>query len=98
MVRRNRCTGNLLYSEDVTDQVLYTDVWNDIMLSSAVPFDNAEPLWIGFYAEASGLSYPSSLGPQLVPTTNGDWYSFNAGAWSHGNELYPEPHGTFIHM
>ena len=78
--------ATLLYTEDVTDQVLNGDEWNDIVLAEAVPFDNSQSLWFGFYAEASDVSYPSSMGPQLVPTTNADWYSFNAGAWTNWND------------
>lgn len=77
--------ATLLYEEDVTSQVVWGE-YTTFTLAEAVPFDNAEELWIGFYGEAAGSSHPAGLTNTAPASLNGDLYNSGAG-WLHASDL-----------
>ncbi len=72
-----------MYEEDVTDQFLMGDDWNDFTFSMAVPIDHTQALWIGMYYTGPADTYgPGITADMGVYDENGDLY-WEAGAWVH---------------
>jgi len=72
-----------MYVEDVTDQFLFGDDWNDFTFSQAVPIDYMQPLWIGMYFTGPADTYGPGITMDMgVYDPNGDLY-WEAGAWVH---------------
>ncbi len=71
-----------LYVEDVTDQFVTGDDWNDFIFSEAVMIDHTEPLWICMYytgpVNAFGPGITTDMGTY---DPNGDLY-WSSGAWT----------------
>jgi len=71
----------VLYTQDVTGML--TIGWNEIVLDSAVPFDNTENLWIGMYVERPGGTANEPTGGSLtVMTERYDYFSYNGEPWT----------------
>ncbi|MDA3813752.1 MAG: lamin tail domain-containing protein, partial [Candidatus Cloacimonetes bacterium] len=71
----------VLYTQDVTGTL--TIGWNEIVLDSAVPFDNTENLWIGMYAERPGgeANEPTSPVTEVI-LDRYDYFAYNGAAWT----------------
>ena len=77
----------VLYTQDVTGML--TIGWNEIVLDSAVPFDNTENLWIGMYAERPGgtANEPTSSVAEVI-LDRYDFFAYNGAAWTSINLEY----------
>ena len=72
-----------LYVEDVTDQFLVGDDWNDFIFSEAVMIDHTQPLWICMYYTGPADTYGNGITTDMgTYDPNGDLY-WEAGAWTH---------------
>ncbi|MGP8329212.1 MAG: T9SS type A sorting domain-containing protein, partial [Methanosarcinaceae archaeon] len=72
-----------MYEEDVTDQFVAGDDWNDFIFSAAVPIDHTQALWIGLYFTGPADTYgPGITADMGVYDPNGDLY-WEAGAWAN---------------
>lgn len=80
--------ATLLYEEDVTDQIIWNDDINEVMLSQAVPFDNTQELWLGFTTGGPIDVYIAGITEeQAEPERRGDLYREDGGGWQHLSDL-----------
>ena len=71
-----------LYVEDVTDQFVTGDDWNDFIFSEAVMIDHTQPLWICMYYTGPANTYGPGITLDMgTYDPNGDLY-WDAGAWT----------------
>jgi len=72
-----------IYEEDVTDQFVAGDDWNDITLGQAVAIDNNQALWIGMYFSGPADTYGPGITTDMgTYDANGDLY-YESGAWTN---------------
>ncbi|MDP2721932.1 MAG: T9SS type A sorting domain-containing protein [Bacteroidales bacterium] len=71
--------ANLIYEEDITAQITHGDDFNEVILATPVPFDNAQELWIGVHTSGP----PNSFGVGI--TTNMSSWDENADLLNRGN-------------
>ncbi len=73
-----------LYAQDVTGTLV--NGWNEIVLDSAVPFDNTENLWIAMYAERIGGTYNEPTSDvATVMLDRYDYFAYNGAPWTSIN-------------
>jgi hypothetical protein len=71
-----------LYVEDVTDQFLVGDDWNDFTFSEAVMIDHTQPLWICMYYTGPAAAFGPGITEDMgTYDPNGDLY-WEDGAWT----------------
>ena len=79
--------STVLYTQDVTGTL--EPGWNEIELTSAVPFSNYYHLWIAMYAERPGDTYNEPMSGVLDVITNRyDFFAYNGSEWTTINNEY----------
>ncbi|RLD71699.1 MAG: hypothetical protein DRI87_06600, partial [Bacteroidetes bacterium] len=76
-----------IYVEDVTDQFVNADDWNDFIFSTPVMIDHTQPLWIGMYYTGPADTYGPGITLDMgTYDPNGDLY-WESGAWHNLTEV-----------
>ncbi len=72
-----------LYEEDVTDQFITGDDWNDFVFSQAVLIDHTQDLWLGMYLTGQADTYgPGITADMGYYDPNGDLI-WDTNEWDH---------------
>jgi hypothetical protein len=88
----------LIGSEDVTG-LTTGNAWNEVELTTPIPFDNTQTLWIGFTASYPNLNeFPATIstatgipGAQMIQFSDGTWDNMEAAY-----PTFPSFHGAWM--
>ena len=71
--------ATLIYEQDLSGLTL--NAWNEVELTTPVPIDATQQLWITVYTE-DGANYPAAVGANMGEP-NGDLITLDGATWEH---------------